>query len=65
MIMGKLRSMVYGLFKPCLLTYVTCFNETALLFNEHLSCFVDFILCPTSKYKLKVNNKKIRKINAA
>ena len=65
MIIGKLRSMVYGLFKPCWLTYVKYFNETALLFNEHLSWFVNFILCPASKYKLKVNNKKIRKINAA
>ena len=48
-----------------MLHVATCFKKTTLLFNEHLSSFVDFILCPTSKYKLKVNNKKIRKINAA
>ena len=39
-----------------------CFKETALLFNVHLSCFVDFILCPTNKYMFKVSNKKIRLI---
>ena len=40
---------VYGLFKPCWLTHATCtcFKETALLFNVHLSYFVNFILCPT------------------
>ena len=37
----------------------TCFKETALLFNVHLS-FVDFILCTTDKYMFKVNNKKVR-----
>ena len=26
----------------------------------HLSCFVDFILCPTDKCIFKVNNKKVR-----
>ena len=26
----------------------TCFKETALLFNAHLICFVDFILCRTN-----------------
>ena len=74
MIMCTLLSMVYGLFKPCRLTHVTkditslmlhvatCFKETALLFNVHLSFFVDFILCPTDKYMSKVNNKKIRLI---
>ena len=64
MIMCTLLSMVYGLFKPCWLTHVicTCFKETALLFNVHLSCFVDFILCPTDKYMFKVNNKKNRLI---
>ena len=62
MIMCTLLSMVYGLFKPCCFTHVTgtCFKETALFFNVHLSCFVDFILCPTDKYMLKVTNKKIR-----
>ena len=40
----------------------TCFKETALLFNVHLNCFVNFILCPTDKYMFKVNNKKIRLI---
>ena len=46
----------------CWLTHVTCsymFKENALLFNVHLGCFVDFILCPTGKYMFKVNNKKI------
>ena len=74
MIMCTLLSMVYGLCKPCRLTHVTkditslmlhvatCFKETALLFNVHLSFFVDFILCPTDKYMSKVNNKKIRLI---
>ena len=60
MIMCTLLSMVYGLFQPCWLMYVscTCFKETIPLFNVHLSCFVDFILCPTDKYMFKVNNKK-------
>ena len=31
------------------------FKETAPLFNVHLSCLVSFILCPTDKYKFKVN----------
>ena len=64
MIMCTLLSMVYGLFKPCWLTDVlcTCFKETTPLFNVYLSCFVDFILCPTDKYMFKVNNKKIRLI---
>ena len=43
-----------------MLQVATCFKKTALLFNVHLSCFVDFILCPTDKYLFKVNNKKIR-----
>ena len=53
--------MVYGLFKLCWLVDVlcTCFKETTPVFNVHLSCFVDFILCPTEKYIFKVNNKKI------
>ena len=48
---------VYGLFKPCQLTHATrtCFKETALLLNVHLSCFVNFILCPTDIYIFKVN----------
>ena len=74
MIMCTLFSMVYGSCKPCRLTHVTkdltplmlhvasCFKETALLFNVHLSFLVDFILCPTEKYMSKVNNKKIRLI---
>ena len=74
MIMCTLLSMVYGLFKPCRLTHVTkditslmlhvatCFKETALLFNVHLSFFEVFILCPTDEYGSKVNNKKIRLI---
>ena len=72
--MCTLFSIVYGLFKPYQLTHVTkditslmlhvatCFKETALLFNVHLSFFVDFILCQTDKYMSKVNNKKIRLI---
>ena len=43
-----------------MLNVATCFKETALLFNVHLSCFVDFILCPTDKYMFKVSNKKIK-----
>ena len=51
MIMYTLLSMVNGLFKPCRLMHVakditslvlhvaTCFKETALLFNVHLSFF--------------------------
>ena len=64
MIMCTLLLMVYGLFKPCCFTHITgtCFKETVLFFNIHLSCFVDFILCPTDKYMFKVNNKKIRLI---
>ena len=60
MIMCTLPSMVYGLCKPCWLTHVTCFKETALLFNVHLSYFVDFILCPTDKNMFNVINKKFR-----
>ena len=64
MIMCTLLSMIYGLFKPCCVTHIKgiCFKVTALFFNVHLSCFVDFILCPTDKYMFKVNNKKIRLI---
>ena len=36
-----------------------CFKETVLFLNVHLSCFVDFILCPTNKCMFKVNNKNI------
>ena len=45
-----------------MLHVATCFKETALLFNMHLSFFADFVLCPTDKYMSKVNNKKIRLI---
>ena len=64
MIMCTLLSMVYAFFKPCWLTHAThtCFKETALLFNVHLSCFVNFILCSTNKQMFKVNNEKIRLI---
>ena len=62
MIMCTLLLMVYRVFKLYWLTHVTftCFKETNLLFNVHLSCFVDFILCPADKYMFKVNKKKIR-----
>ena len=52
--------MGYGLCKPCWFAHVicTCFKETDLLFNVHLSCFANFILCPTGKYIFKVNNNK-------
>ena len=43
-----------------MLHVTACFKETALLFNVHLSCFVDFILCTTDKYIFKVCNKKVR-----
>ena len=64
MIMCALLLIVYRLCKTCWLAHVTytCFKETALLFNVHLSCFTNFILCPTDKYIFKVNNKKIRLI---
>ena len=54
----------YRLFKPYWLSHVTCtcFKETSVQFNAHLSCFVDFIMCPTGKYMFKVNNRKIRLI---
>ena len=32
-----------------------CFKKTALLFNVHLSCLVNFFLCPADKYMFKVN----------
>ena len=75
MIMCTLLSMVYGLFKPCRLTHdtkdktslmlhvATWFKETVLLFNVHLSYFVDSILCQIDKYMSKVNNKQVRLIN--
>ena len=37
-------------------------KKLPLLFNLHLYCFVDFIWCPTEKYMLKVNNKRVRLI---
>ena len=45
MIMCTLISMVCGLIKPFWLIHVTCtcLKETAILFNVHLSCSVDFI----------------------
>ena len=62
MIICAVLLMFYRLFNLCCFTHVTgtCFKETALFFNVQLSCFVDFLLCPTNKYKCKVNNKKIR-----
>ena len=36
----------------------TCSKKITLLFNVLLTCFVDFILCPTDKYMFKVTNKK-------
>ena len=64
MIMCTLLSIVYPLFKPYCFSHVTgtYFKETALFFNVHLSCFVDFILYPTDKCMFKVNNKKTRLI---
>ena len=62
MIMCTLLSMICGLIKPCWLSHVkcTCFKETAILFNLHLSCLVDFMPCSADKYMFKVNNKKNR-----
>ena len=57
--------MAYGLFfKPCCFSHVTgtCFKETVLFFNVHLTSLVGFILRPTDKSMLKVNNNKIRLI---
>ena len=63
MIMCTLLSMVYELFKPCRLTHDTKdIGYTVLLFNVHLSFFVDSILHQTEKYMSKVNNKQIRLI---
>ena len=45
-----------------MLHVATCFKEIVLLFNVHLSFFVDSILCQTDKYMSKVNNKQIRLI---
>ena len=60
MIMFTLLLMVFGLSKPCWHTHATCtcFKETALLLNAHVSCFVNFFLYPTHNM-YKVNNKKI------
>ena len=41
-----------------ILQVTACFKETALVFNVHLSCFVDFILCTTDKHIFQVYNKK-------
>ena len=64
MIMCTLLSIVYGLFKPCwfITATCTCFKEITLLFNLHISCLVNFIMCPTDKYMFKVKNEKIRLI---
>ena len=65
MIMWTLLSMAYRLFfKPFCFTHVTGtgFKETALFFNVHLTSLVGFILRPTDKSMLKVNNNKIRLI---
>ena len=45
----------------CYLNHIDllCLKKTTLLFNVHLSCFADFIQCPTDEYMFKVNNKKI------
>ena len=46
----------YVLIKPCWLTHATCtcFKETALLLNGHLSYIVNFIMCLTDKYMFEV-----------
>ena len=71
MIMCTLLSIVYGLFKPCLLTHVTKditslmlhvatrFKETALLFNVDLSFFMDFILAQLTNTCPKLTIKKL------
>ena len=48
-----------------MLHVATSFKESALLFNVHLSCFVDFILSPTDKCMFKSSNKKIRLIKVS
>ena len=40
----------------------TCFKETVLLFNVHLSYFADFTLCPTGKFKINCLKLIIKKI---
>ena len=63
MIMCTLLWMFYDLrMIPRMLHVATCFKEIVLLFNVHLSFFVDSILCQTDKYMSKVNNKQIRLI---
>ena len=59
--MCTLLSMVYGLFKPYWLTHAicTCFRVINLLFNVHLSCFVDFILT-IKKYINLLNAFKVK-----
>ena len=56
--------MVYGLFKPCYFTHVTgtCFKETALFFNGHLSWFEDFICAQLTNTCSELTIKKIRLI---
>ena len=62
MIMCTLLSMVCGYVTCFAQVTGICFKETALVFNVFLTCFVDFILCPTGKYIFKVSTKKNRLI---
>ena len=50
--------MVYG-FTGLLMPHVRVLKKL-LLFNVHLSCFVNFILCPTNKYMFKINKLVFR-----
>ena len=46
----------------CFYINTSIYGDFEINIRVHLSCFVDFILCPTGKYMFKVNNEKIRLI---
>ena len=46
----------------CFSINTSIYGDFEISIRVHLSCFVDFILCPTDKYMFKVNNEKIRLI---
>ena len=46
----------------CFYINTSIYGDFEISIRVHLSCFVDFILCPTDKYMFKVNNEKVRLI---
>ena len=63
MIMSTLLSMAYGLFLNhfiLLMSQVQVLKKLLSFFNVHLTSLVGFILRPTEKCMLIVNNNKIR-----